>query len=251
MQTQTPGNISKRHWSLKEKAREMRRQGSSYNEIRVKFNIAKSTLSDWVRDIPLSDDQKKRLYARKDGGMTGIRIAQEMFWNKRMTAFNSGLELYSIHYRDPDFISGIMLYWAEGDKANCFGFSNSDAEMIRFMAKWVSKYLGYSPLHMTAFMHLHSGQSELDMIQFWSGITGIPPVNFRKTFIKPEGSGYRKNILYHGTIKIRAKGKGSTYALFKVLGALAGFLKDKNCLEVNPEQWMSKSKFIDPNYLGR
>ena len=48
----------------KQKARELRSQGYSINEIKTKLNLSKSSVSLWVRDIELTDGQKKLLSER-------------------------------------------------------------------------------------------------------------------------------------------------------------------------------------------
>jgi len=48
-----------------QKAVELRRNGWSYKEIQKNVKVAKSTLSYWLKDIPLSDDHRKRLYTKK------------------------------------------------------------------------------------------------------------------------------------------------------------------------------------------
>lgn len=70
-----------------------------------------------------------------------------------------------------------------------------------------------------AQLHLHSGQNESTLKEFWFGITGIPRAQFVKSFIKPEGSGHRKNTLYHGTLIVRIH---DVDCLQKLLGWIEG-----------------------------
>ena len=46
---------------LRETAVAMRREGRSYREIREVVGVSKSTLSLWLRDIPLTEEQKLAL----------------------------------------------------------------------------------------------------------------------------------------------------------------------------------------------
>ena len=62
---------SRRHWSLKEKARKLRVKGMSYREIRQQITAAKSSLSLWCRDVPLTVIQWQKLRSRK-GTLKGI-----------------------------------------------------------------------------------------------------------------------------------------------------------------------------------
>lgn len=47
-------------------------------------------------------------------------------------------------------------------------------------------------------------------------MTGIPLDGFRKTFVKREGTGHRKNVLYNGTASIRVQRSGAM--LDRVMG---------------------------------
>lgn len=75
-----------------------------------------------------------------------------------------------------------------------------------------------------ASLHLHSGQDEKQIKEYWSKITNIPQSQFNKSYIKKEGSGYRKNILYNGTIKVRVC---DSNLLHRVLGWIEG-IKESN-----------------------
>jgi hypothetical protein len=46
---------------LKEKAFELRKESISYSEIKTKLTFIKSTLSIWLRDLPLSSQRIKEL----------------------------------------------------------------------------------------------------------------------------------------------------------------------------------------------
>src|SRR5574343_181567 len=83
-------NISK-----KEKAINLRKEGKTYSEILKEIPVAKSTLSEWFRDVSLSKKQNQKLtqekYTKAFGDVKNI--------TKR--------ELWLI---------GVVLYWAEGSK---------------------------------------------------------------------------------------------------------------------------------------
>jgi hypothetical protein len=63
---------------------------------------------------------------------------------------------------------------------------------------------------------LHAGQEEQERREFWSTELRLPLTQFRKAFVKPEGSGHRKNLLYNGTAQIRVR--RSTGDKHRVLG---------------------------------
>lgn len=236
---------SNRHWSLKEKARVLRSKGLSYNEILKKIPASKSSISLWCRDVRLTKKQQKQLGEKRDHSLKGIRAIQQMFWDRRCDAFHAGIEKYKKLKDEKKFIAGLMLYWAEGTKGHSTTITNSDQRIIRFMTRWFKTYFGASPKTLSMHLHIHSGQNEDKMKRYWSGITGIPLANFIKSFVKPEGLGYRKNILYQGTAKVRVKGAGSLYVLYEILGGIAAFLEDMFHEKIEYEKWMVKLPYAE------
>lgn len=231
--------ISSRHWKLKELAITLRTQGLSYKEITQEVPVAKSTISLWCRHVLLSESQKSQLQ-NKHSSQKGIAAIQSMFWKLRCEAFNKGVTIAQELSENTMFMSGLMLYWAEGSKSNGPSFANSDPNMIKFITQWFQEFFNISKESMVIQLHLHSSQNEMVLKDYWCALTGIPVNNFHKSFIKPEGSGYKKNILYQGTAKLRVRGQGSTYLLFTILGSIAGFLHKTARIEPNPEAWMRK-----------
>jgi hypothetical protein len=226
---------------LKEKALKLRTAGLSYKEILKKVPVAKSTISLWCRAVDLTIKQRKRLTDKsRMRGLVGIKAIQTMFWKKRCESFLEGVNLSKrLANKDPELVAGLMLYWAEGTKSNIAAVTNSDSRIISYMVKWFGRYFKVKPQQFSVGLHLHPGQDENEIKNYWSKLTGIPLINFRKSFIKVRGSGYRKNRLQNGVAKIAVRMEGSTYLLFKVLGAINGYLNKSLQEPIVPENWMS------------
>lgn len=120
-------------------------------------------------------------------------------------------------------LTGLMLYWSEGAKSKFVDFANSDPEVISLMIKWFRNICGVKDSRFRVQLHLHNGQDEKKMKQFWSSVTKLPLKQFHKSYVKPEGTGHRKNRLYYGTVKIRICDKN---LLHKILGWIEG-VKDQ------------------------
>jgi hypothetical protein len=91
-------------------------------------------------------------------------------------------------------------------------------ELFRAFQRWGFDERGWN--RFVARLYLHSGQDEAERIGYWSNKLGIPPTRFGKTYVKPEGSGHRKNVLWAGTVAIRIR--RSTADLQRVLGWIEG-----------------------------
>lgn len=233
---------------LKNKAFRLRSKGLSYNDILKKVPVTKSTISIWCRSVTLTPGQKRELKERsRRSGLEGVEAIQTMFWKRRCEAFLEGAVL-SRNLRDngPEFFAGLMLYWAEGTKKSSTAITNSDPRIIKFMVKWLRKFFDVKPEELCIGLHIHPGQNEETIKNYWSNLTGIPFSNFRKVMIKDRGSGYRKNMLENGIAKIIVRKNGSTYVLFRILGAINGFLKMVIEEPIEPKNWLSKLPHARP-----
>jgi hypothetical protein len=85
---------------------------------------------------------------------------------------------------------------------------------------WAKTYLDSDASRFGLRMHLHAGQDEGERRLFWSRLTDIPCERFGKTYVKQEGSGHRKNLLYNGTVQVRMT--KSRTELERVLGWIEG-----------------------------
>ncbi len=212
------------------KAQELRKKGKSYNEIKDLLHIPKSTISDWCKDIVLTEQQQNRLYGnKKSGGIKGSYIASQNKRNRRIfitnELFQEGKSLVSHCSKDDLFFAGLAFYASEGtkiDKGCCF--SNSDPKIIRFMVEW---FITYWKIPMDKFhgsVWLHEGLSESEAIKYWSRITKIPSRQFYKTYIeknKPDSKKIRKNIHKYGVFSFYIH---DVYLLRKIMGGIDGIL---------------------------
>jgi hypothetical protein len=104
---------------------------------------------------------------------------------------------------EPLFAAGVALYWAEGAKtSNDLAMANTDPALLRLFIRWVRTYL--SPdADFRLSLHLHQGNDERAAQQFWRRELALPAARFTKTYLKPNGTGHRKNRLEHGVCRIR------------------------------------------------
>ena len=239
-----------KNWEKKELVQNLRHKGLSYKEIRqrIPFTISKSTISDWCKDIELTAEQKIRLDELfKDGSYKGRLLGSkttqlarakeiEQIKEKARTEINL---LTENEFR----LAGLMLYWAEGNKKRKVGVSNSDPELIRLMMRWFREVCNVSDERFKVYLNIHSGQDEVEIKKFWSNIIGLPVSQFGKSYIKKEGTGHRKNILYNGTIKIEICDKD---LLYKILGWIEGVVQKEGPLAQLVEHLPLKQRVAGP-----
>jgi transcriptional regulator with XRE-family HTH domain len=225
---------------LKKKARALRRQGLSYKEIHEKIDVAKSTLSLWLKDVPLKPEHKARLYTKRILGMTRGAMGQKERRAREIDAIiKSAVKEISMPLSDDAYkLFGVALYWGEGNKTKNFGITNSDPYLIAFMVQWFDKVLNVKPAMLKPYLNIYPQQNELALKKFWSELTNIPLKNFGKSFVKPLNKGYKKNNLYYGTMKIYVP-KGTDF-MHKVYGWRTAVLQPlENIVNLTERKWIS------------
>ena len=192
-------------WERSELGKDLRRLGLSYGEIMDLIPVKKSTLATWCRDVRLTDEQVRAIRERT-GSREGIprdtnRKRRTEISLVRIAALSRTPELMT----DPLWVAGAVLYWAEGAKTrNHLEMANADPRALRLFILWIRTYLDPDAV-FSLQLHLHEGNDEGEARSYWRAETGLMTGNFHKTFIKPKGTGHRKNNLRHGvcTVKMR------------------------------------------------
>lgn len=199
----------------KEKAIELRKNGQSYRDILNVIPVAKSSLSLWLKDLPLTEEEKRALRHRKDANISHGRIkAAAALTRNRLerekSEFIATKQEFEKYLQDPLFFTGIGLYWAEGSKRSySFQFMNSDTDMVCFMIMWCKRYLQVKDESIYLRLYLHKPYAHEKCEEYWSEATKIPLSRFKTTIYKPSGLVIKKRPSYKGCIRVElAKGKG-------------------------------------------
>ena len=202
----------------------LRKRGATYAEILKDVKVSKSTLSLWLRDIELSNEANKKLLKGRE---LSRHSAAESHIQKRKKdialAIKTGIQEFPRLLKNPLFISGLCLYWAEGDKhkQERVKFTNSDEKMISLMMKWFREVCDVPEEKFRIALHIHNLHSAKNVKQYWSKITRLSEKQFQKTYVKQTTLHYRKNVLYNGTCAIVVNNK----ALFRrIVGWKFGLL---------------------------
>ena len=207
----------KNYITLKTKAVELRQKGASYGEIKRQLEVSKSTLSAWLKDIPLKEEYKKKFYTNRILNLARGTQSQKERRQREIAEIikNAKEEISKSISLESYRLFGTALYWAEGNKKHELGITNSDPYLILFMVKWFEKILNVPPTTLKVWLNIYPQQNELSIKKFWSELTGIPLANFGKSFIKPLNKNYKKNTLYYGTIRVTVpKGTDMRHRIF-------------------------------------
>lgn len=192
---------------LREKARELRTQGLSYNEIVAQLGVAKSSVSLWVRDIPCP---KRFNYVHNPRRYEGLRKYHESRAVQRTAESEAAAaEIGELSDREL-LIAGAIAYWCEGTKnkpnrrANRVTFINSDPRLTAFFLRFLDA-AGVTRDDLILRVYIHENADAEAAQRFWLDLTGTQPEQFRSPTLKHHNpKTHRTNVgdNYHGCLRI-------------------------------------------------
>lgn len=176
----------------KESALALRKRGYSYNFINKKLNVPISTLSDWFSSIRWSQvikrDLTQRAFEKVYPQLRAMSKARSLMWEKwRERARKEAAIDFKKLSLDPLFISGVMIYWGEGDKIpkNPVRVSNVDPRLLHMFVKFLREKCGLPEGKIKAHLILYPDLTEGECKKYWSTRINVRPQLFNKTqFIK-------------------------------------------------------------------
>ncbi|MEI8339209.1 MAG: helix-turn-helix domain-containing protein [bacterium] len=171
----------------KAKAIELRKNGMSYGQIKEKLGLSKSTLSGWLKNIPLSNEDIKKLKVldsqRIEKYINTMKLKRESRLNNVFDKVSC--DIGKITQREL-FMMGFCLYWGEGGKVNkaMLSFTNTDPNMIKYFIKWATECLGVERKKLYAILQLYKDMNIEESVKYWSKELKLPVEQFGKPYIK-------------------------------------------------------------------
>lgn len=191
----------------------LRQQGASYKEILAKVRVSKSSVSAWLKDYPLTDEERRHLKKRIDANTTKGRLRAAAALTKNRIAreqrvFKDAQKEFREFLIDPLFLVGVALYWAEGTKRfNQFVFTNSDPDMMIIMLAWIERFFKKTRgADIRVRLYNHKPFAHNNFENYWSVTTRIPVGRFSRTVYKTTGLHVKKRPNYKGCLKISLSG---------------------------------------------
>ncbi|MBI2623860.1 MAG: hypothetical protein HYW65_04870 [Candidatus Liptonbacteria bacterium] len=197
----------------KNSAIRLRKSGLTYSEILAKIPVAKSTLSLWLREVKLARQQVQRITEKKLLAMQrGWEKVHQNRVEKTLKIKEAARGKVSKLIKNPLWLIGTMLYWAEGAKqkewrpSEKVAFSNMDVEMHRIFLRWIRKYLTteQEPVYE---MYIHENADSEKARSFWAENLGIPREKIRIYFKRHKMGHVRKRINegYNGLLRVQIR----------------------------------------------
>ena len=229
---------------LRQKAIKLRLASKlSYSAIRKKLGVPKSTLSYWLRGLPLDE---KEIKIRQRAGWKKSEAGRERFRNtmrqkklvKEKELYNYYLDRFKQKYdvdSDVLFVAGLMLYMGEGDKKTTsrIALSNTDPNLIKFFILWMENYLGVQKQDVKIQLHLYDNMELEREYIFWQTTLGLAKSQFYKISVRKlkKSSFSYKDSIRHGTCSINVFGVDRKMRLSMAIKAFVDeYIVNKGCV---------------------
>lgn len=151
------------------RARDLRAEGRTLDDIAAELGVAKSSVSLWVRDVPFTPSPRRGAQRRAPNAL-----------QRRKQAEIEEAEIEGIarigELSDHAFlVAGAALYAGEGSKTDgCVKFANSDPRMIALFCAWLRHFFDIDESRLRLRLYLHEGLDLAAASAFWADLTGIP-----------------------------------------------------------------------------
>ncbi|MFI2510085.1 helix-turn-helix domain-containing protein [Streptomyces sp. NPDC018972] len=216
---------------LRARARELRLQGWTYNQIQAELGCSKSSVSLWVRDLPHPEPKHTPEEQRSlmNAGLARMRASQDR--DRTATREAEAAAIGELSAREL-FIAGVALYWAEGAKSKPYRrsevlqFINSDPNVIRLFLRWL-ELLKVPRDRLTIRVCIHERADVQEAENYWADIVGVDVSAFSKATLKKHNPRtVRKNTgeTYRGCLAIYVRQSADLYrrmegAWYGIVGA--------------------------------
>jgi transcriptional regulator with XRE-family HTH domain len=164
------------------------KNGLSIKTIAKKLNVARSSVSIWVRDVPLTKEQAKKLEqnwkykSSYENRIAGSQVMQANYEKKRFKFKELGAE--QALKLEPLHIMGCSLYWAEGrrrNNKNQVSISNSNSNILKIFILFLKKYFKIKNEDLTIRMKYYTDIFDTTKIEkYWCDVLKLPKICIRK-----------------------------------------------------------------------
>ncbi len=193
---------------IKQKAIQLRKEGYSYNYIIQHVPVTKSTLSEWLRDVPFTPNQHTVDTIGNARIASGIYKHQVKLDSLEKARIQSEKDIGTLSDRDIMML-GLGVYIGEGGKTlGMTRIINSDPKIIKLAIKWLRVSFGVEMKNLKIRLFIYPDNNEKECIRYWSKQIGVPQNQFFKSIIdrRTDKKAVKKGKLPFGTAHMSVKG---------------------------------------------
>lgn len=197
----------------RERARVLRADSWTLEDIADELGVSKSSVSLWVRDVPFAPSPRRTGPRHRPHPAQVARLQQIEELNA------DGLARLGKLSDEAFLAAGAALYGGEGSKTDGkVVFANSDAAMMAFFCQWLRAHFAIDESRLRARVYLHEGLDIDRAEEHWSAVTGIPRRQFSAPYRAVADSSIRHNKHEHGCAYV-------TYSCSRTHRAVMGLVR--------------------------
>lgn len=191
-------------------ARELRSSGATLGQIAEKLAVSKSSVSVWVRDVPVPEELLERArHARRISSHRWVRERVVREAERQAVKREAQGSVGQISDREL-LLLGVVLYWAEGAKDKAYDrrehvvVINSDVQMIALFLRWLD-LVGVPEEDRRYRLSIHESADIEAAHTFWSQVAGVELCRFQRPTIKrhrPRTNRRNIDVGYHGCLVV-------------------------------------------------
>lgn len=195
----------------------------SYSQIRAEVRVSKSTLSLWLRNLPLSKERILNLGARSQRRIESCRNTKARKKQHRLDAVYKtvSIDIGKLTKREI-LLCGLFLYWGEGTKSKdcAVEITNTDPAMIRFGLVWF-EMLGIPRTGLSVALKIYKDMDIKSAVLFWQKEIKVDQSQFSVYIKKTNQSDITYKAGYgHGTCTLRYGSRDIHEYIMQSLGYL-------------------------------
>ena len=209
----------------------LRKQGKSYGEILREMKVSKSSLSLWLKNVPLSTEQINRIKNIHLQAVEKYRQTMKLKRKNRYKSYYDEQRKNLLPFSEKELlIAGLLLYWGEGNKAstNSISINNTNPKVVKFALYWMIIALGIPKNKIKVQVHLYKDMDIKKEVGFWSRELNIPIEQFNKPYIKDSNrSDLDQKGFGHGTCGLSRSDTIIKEKILMALEAIPDFFSEK------------------------
>lgn len=192
--------------ALKEQVKADRLTGMGINLLAQKYQISRTTIYYWIKNLKLSPAARLTLKSNSNMGREKGRVTSKRQREIKIAAIKESVEQTLSQIVLNQVTAKLLcacLFWGEGSKdLSSVAFTNSDPYMIKSFLILMRKAFPIDEKKLSALIHLHEYHNSRELHKFWSEVTQIPLAQFNKAYLKPN-TGINIKPDYKGCICIK------------------------------------------------
>lgn len=195
---------------IKDRARDLRRRGLTYDAIASLMSLSKSTVSLWTRDLPRPAPTARGVEARSAGQRRHFDERRARVSAERAQETQAWTSTIGTLSDREILLAGAVAYWAEGTKSKPWRpaervvFTNSDVDMVVLFLAFL-RLIGVSDDRIRLRLAIHESADISAASRFWEECLGVSAQRFQRPTLKrgrPRVG--RRNVAdgYHGCLVV-------------------------------------------------